>query len=261
MPSDFQLLLWKILPLALLPEGLVTLALSGVCLSLVARSTRFTALFAMTALAIFWVSALPVFSNWLLGTLERQHPSDPAALPRAELAIVLGGAVGAPKAPHPTPELYDAADRVWYAAHLYRSGQVRRIIAVGGHMPWEEAGRPEGEVMRDMLITLGVPADAIQAGVASRNTYENATEAQAIMRGPLAGPVLLVTSAAHMPRALAVFRKAGIPAVPAPCDFHASDRLTSTALDWLPQADAFAASSRAMREWLGIYVYRWRGWL
>lgn len=261
MPAELQLFLSKVLPLTLLPEGLVTFALVGACLALLLRATRIAGVLAVFALAIFWLSAMPIFANWLVGTLERQYPPNSAALPKAELAIVLGGAVSAPKAPHPTPELYDASDRVWYAAHLYRSGHVKRMVVVGGQLPWEQAAQPEGEVIRDMLVTLGVPSEAIMVGTSSRNTYENATEAASILRGIPLDRVLLVTSAAHMPRALAIFRKAGFPVEPAPCDFRASDRLTGTALDWLPQASAFAMTSGALREWIGYYAYKWRGWL
>lgn len=177
MTSELLLLLSKIGPMMLLPEGLIVLALLGASVSIGLRARRSTVAFVMAALAVFWLSAMPVFANWILGTLERQHKSDPATLPRAELAIVLGGGVGAPIPPRETPELYDAADRIWYAAHLYRSGHVKRIIAVGGQLPWDELPRPEGDVMRDMLITLGVPAAAIEIGSTSQNTYENATEA------------------------------------------------------------------------------------
>lgn len=261
MISEFQLLLSKAVPLVLLPEGLVTLALIGAGLSLLASAVRPARMFSLAALVIFWVSATPVFANWMIATLERQHPPAPDALPHAEIAIVLGGSVSAATPPRPSPELNEAADRIWYGAHLYRSGRVKRILAVGGNLPWDEAPTPEGDVMRDMLITLGVPAAAISTGSKSRNTYENATEARAMMSGPPYEPVLLVTSAVHMPRALAVFRAAGIPADPAPCDFRSRDNAGSVVLDWLPQAGAFAMTSGALREWIGYYAYQWRGWL
>jgi uncharacterized SAM-binding protein YcdF (DUF218 family) len=261
MISELQLLLSKLLPLALLPEGLLTLALIGAALSLLARAVRPARIFALAALLIFWVSATPVFANWMIATLERQHPPAPDALPHTDVAIVLGGSVGAAAPPRPSPELNEAADRIWYAAHLYRSGHVKRIMAVGGNLPWDEAPRPEGDVMRDMLVTLGVPADAISTETASRNTYENAINARAMMSGPPYEPVLLVTSAIHMPRALAIFRAAGIPADPAPCDFRSRDNAGNLVLDWLPQAGAFAMTSGALREWIGYYAYQWRGWL
>ncbi len=261
MISDLQLLLSKAVPLALLPEGLVTLGLIGAALSLLVRAVLAARLFTFAALLIFWVSATPVFANWMIGTLERQHPPAADGLPRAEIAIVLGGSVSAALPPRPSPELNEAADRIWYAAHLYRSGHVKRIMAVGGNVPWDEAPKPEGDVMREMLITLGVPAEAISTETASRNTYENAVNARAMMSGPPFEPVLLVTSAAHMPRALAIFRAAGIPADPAPCDFRTRDNAGAVVLDWLPQAGAFATTSSALREWIGYYAYQWRGWL
>jgi len=261
MISELQLLLSKAVPLALLPEGLVTLALIGAALSLLARAVRPARVFALAALVIFWVCATPVFANWMIATLERQYPPAAEAVPHAEIAIVLGGSVGAAKPPRPTPELNEAADRIWYAAYLYRSGHVKRILAVGGNLPWDEAPRPEGDVMRDMLITLGVPAEAISTATTSRNTYENAIEARAMMSGPPFEPVLLVTSAAHMPRALGVFRAAGIPADPAPCDFRSRDNAGELLLDWLPRAGGFAMTSGALREWIGYYAYQWRGWL
>jgi uncharacterized SAM-binding protein YcdF (DUF218 family) len=261
MISELQLLRSKVAPLALLPEGLISLGLIGAALSLFARAIRPARMFALAALVIFWVSATPVFANWIVATLERQNPPAPNTLPHAEIAIVLGGSVSAATPPRPGPELNEAADRIWHAVQLYRSGHVKRIMAVGGNPPWDQAPRPEGEVMRDMLVTLGVPAEAISIGTTSRNTYENALEARASMSGPPFEPVLLVTSAIHMPRALAVFRAAGIPADPSPCDFRSRDNAGDFILDWLPQAGAFAATSGALREWMGYYAYRWRGWL
>jgi uncharacterized SAM-binding protein YcdF (DUF218 family) len=261
MSAELFLFLSKIAPLAVLPEGLLTCALVGIVISVLLAGHRVAKVLAVVAFAIFWTSAMPTVAHWLTRTLEQQYPSDPATLPSAEVAIVLGGAVSAPTPPHQTPELGEAADRVWHAAHLYRSGRVKRILAVGGSMPWGPQRTREAEIIRELLVELGVPRPAIQIGITSRNTYENAVEAKSLARDQPFATALLVTSAWHMPRALAVFRKAGIPVVPAPCDFRTDDTLTGTVLDWLPHAEAFAMTSAAMREWLGFYVYRWRGWL
>jgi uncharacterized SAM-binding protein YcdF (DUF218 family) len=261
MAAEFLLFLSKVAPLAVLPEGLIACALVGVCVSALLAAHRLTMILAAMALGIFWTSATPTVAHWLTNTLEQQHPSNPATLPRADVAIVLGGAVSAPIPPRQTPELSAAADRVWQAAQLYRSGHVQRIIAVGGGLPWGLQQTPEAEVIRQLLVELGVPRSSIQIGATSRNTYENAIETRTLMKEQPFATALLVTSAAHMPRALAVFRKAQIPVVPAPCDYRAGDTPTGTVLDWLPHADAFAMTSAALREWLGYYAYRWRGWL
>ena len=261
MSAELFLFLSKVAPLAILPEGLLTCALIGIAVSALRGAHRLARVLVVVALAIFWTSATPTVARWLTGTLEQQYPSNPSTLPRADVAIVLGGAVSAPIPPRQAPELGAAADRVWHAAHLHRSGHVQRIIAVGGSVPWGPQHSSEAEVIRQLLVELGVPRSAIQIGITSRNTYENAVETKALAKELPFATALLVTSAWHMPRALAVFKKAGIPVVPAPCDFRADDTLTGTVLDWLPHADAFAMTSAALREWLGYYVYRWRGWL
>jgi uncharacterized SAM-binding protein YcdF (DUF218 family) len=248
-----SLQLFEALSRVLLPEGLLALALIGICLSLLFRAMRVAGILTAIALIVLALSAMPLFANWLMGTLETQHAA--ATPPRAEVAIVPGGGV-ITSTTRPGPEFLEAADRVWYAAHLYRSGHVKRIIAVGGRQ--QRAGRPEAEVMREMLIALGVPSESITIGTASRNTYEYAREARTIMREPQTA--LLVTSAFQMPRALAVFQKTGMMVEPAPCDFR-TRRRSGTSLDWLPDADAFLMTSDAMREWIKYYTYRWRGWL
>lgn len=260
MSVELQLLMSKLLPLAVLPEGLVAFALIGAVISAWRRAHRLSWMLAVSALGVFWISASPFVANGLMATLENQHPANPATLPRADVAIVLGGAVYAPSPPRTEPELGEAVDRVWHAARLHRSGHVKRIIVVGS-LPWWPNDRPEAELIRALLVDLGVPGTAIDIGVTSRNTFENAVEAQALMQKQPFESGLLVTSAWHMPRALAVFRKMGIPAAPAPCDFRASDTLSGTLLDWMPHAGAFAMTSGALREWIGFYVYRWRGWL
>ena len=63
-----------------------------------------------------------------------------------------------------------------------------------------------------------------------------------------------------MPRALAVFRHAGFNVEPAPADFHTEPILEGGPLVLLPAAGALAASSLALTEWLGLLVYRFRGW-
>ena len=165
MPVDLQLLLSKILPLIVLPEGLLSFALLVVVFSVWRRAWRVASMSAALALGLFWTSATPAMANWLIGSLERQHPSDPATLPRVDVGIVLGGAVSASSPPRREPELGDAVDRVWHAAQLYRSGHIKRILVVGGNLPWSSDARPEAELIRTLLIDLGVAAAAIDIGV------------------------------------------------------------------------------------------------
>ena len=114
--------------------------------------------------------------------------------------------------------------------------------------------------MLEFLTDLGVPKDRIVVEGQSRNTYENAREASELLAERGIERVILVTSALHMPRALATFRATQLDVVPAPTDFEVTTVGERTLLDLLPDAEALQGSSRALKEYLGLWVYRKRGW-
>ena len=152
-----------------------------------------------------------------------------------------------------------AADRVWHAARIYRAGKAPRVILSGGRMAWQGERLSEADATRRFLIDLGVPAEALLFEDHSRSTRENARYSAELIRAHGFARVLLVTSALHMPRALATFRAVGVDAIPAPTDFEVMPE-PAHLLRWLPDAEALVASSRALKEYLGLWVYRWRGW-
>lgn len=262
MSDNVVLFLTKLLPVFVYPLGLALLViLSGVCLGLFgARRLAFVMIGA--AAAGLWIAATPIVSEWALGALERQNP--PIAISdmnRADLAIVLGGALGGPAPPRLTVDLGEASDRVLHAARLFRAGKVGRVLVTGGNLPWSPAHRPEAELIRDLLVEWGVPLSAIEIAGASRNTYENALEIRALYEREPFASAFLVTSAAHMPRALAVFRRAGLPVTPATTDIEVVAPGPWTILRLLPDAGALRLTTAALREWIGAVAYHARGYI
>ena len=260
--DTFTLFLSKLLPAFVYPLGL-TLSLVAIA-ALLARLyfPRLAKLCYGTALAVLWVCSTPAVASWAVASLERQYPARSIAeTPAADVAIVLGGAIGQPLPPRVTIDLHDAADRVLHAARLYRAGKVRHVLVSAGNIPWIPAVRSEAELIRDLLVEWGVAPAAIELGTASRNTYENAQEVERMLRARGFKSALLVTSASHMPRAMATFRRAGVPVVAATTDVSVVDSGHIDVLEWLPSADALAATTGAIKEWLGYWVYRVRGYL
>jgi uncharacterized SAM-binding protein YcdF (DUF218 family) len=145
-------------------------------------------------------------------------------------------------------------------ARLYRAGKVKRVLVTGGNIPWLPGKMPEAELIRELLIEWGVRASVIEIAGACRNTYENVVEIRTMWNRQPFQSALLVTSAAHMPRALAVFRRAGLPVTPSTTDVEVVDRGTLNILCWLPDAGALEMTTRAAREWLGYWIYRLRGY-
>jgi uncharacterized SAM-binding protein YcdF (DUF218 family) len=157
-----------------------------------------------------------------------------------------------------------AADRVWHAASLYRAGKAPVVLVSGGNQPGAAGIQVEAEAIRTMLLALGVPDGAIRAEGKSRNTAENARETVDLVRAAGARRVLLVTSALHMPRALRVFRRqldgTGVKVIPASTDVESPNFAAVGVQRWLPDANALALSTRALKEyvalggmWVGVY--------
>lgn len=259
--TAFSIWLSKLVPQLFYPLGAaIVLALLGVGALSLDRKRLAGALMGAAA-ALLWICSMPAVAHLAAVSLERQYP--PVAMdktPAADVAIVLGGAIGQPVPPRVELDLSDAADRVLHAAHLYRAGKVARILVTGGNLPWLEATTSEAALIKRLLVEWGVPADRIAIAGASRNTHENALEILALRRAQPFSSALLVTSAMHMPRAIAVFRHAGLPVIASTTDVTATGDAPITLLGLLPDAGALAGVTAALKEWAGLLVYRARGW-
>lgn len=261
LESGSALFLSKLLPLFLYPVGLtISLVLiGGLCSMLNFRRLALSSFGA--AMAILWVCSTPVFANWALVSLERQYPARTMAeTPEADVAIVLGGALGQPLPPRVDVDLSGAADRVLHAARLYRAGKVKHILVSAGNVPWVPALKPEAELIKELLVEWGVASEAIELATASRNTYENALEIERMWKVRGFKSALLVTSATHMPRAMAVFLRAGVPVIASTTDVLAVDG-DHDLFKWLPDASALSMTTNAAKEWMGFLAYKVRGYL
>ena len=254
------LLLTKLAPLFLYPVGAVILLTVLGMILVFRRRGLAIALFSLAALWL-WVASMPVFADWAIATLERQYPAQPIhETQKSDVAIVLGGAVSQPAPPRVDLDLNQSSDRILQAARLYKAGRVDRVLVTGGNVPWRPDIQPEAELIRSLLVEWGVPSDAVAIAGESRNTYENALEIQEMWQKNPFESALLITSAHHMPRAMAVFEKIGIPVTASTTDIEALSGVPRSPLRWLPDVFALAMTTMAVKEWLGFWAYRWRGY-
>jgi uncharacterized SAM-binding protein YcdF (DUF218 family) len=255
----------KFLPLFVYPLGLACLLLV-VAIATLWQRPRITAFALVGSLTLLLLAGNSGVAHTLLWSLESQYlPTAP--LPNAAAIVVLGGATHSADPPRPWVEVTEAGDRLLYAAKLYRQGKAPLIILSGGRVPWLGGGLPEAADMATLITTMGVPISAIRQDDRSFNTHENAINVQQILKAEqITSPVLLVTSAFHMPRALAIFQHLGISAIAAPTDFRTgtpqTDKNLGRALIHLfPDAAALAETTLALKEYLGWIIYRLQGWL
>lgn len=206
----------------------------------------------MLALLWLWFWSLPAASSWVRGYLENQHP--PMAIqdvPRADAVVVLGGGVSPAGHGDLYPNLESAADRVWHAARLFHASRAPLVLLSGGSDP-EYSSHSEAEAMRQFIVDLGVPAQAIILEQRSRNTADNARYSAALLEEQGVSTILLVTSALHMPRARALFEAQGLVVIPVATDHEAHSRPLWRNL--LPDTAALDGSGRAIKEIVGLWI-------
>ena len=173
--------------------------------------------------------------------------------------VVLGGSI-VPASP-PTrklPRLIAASDRIWQAARLYHDGVSRQIILSGGSLPALDGSTsaPEAQTVRNFLLDLGVPSEAIVLEEQSHNTIENIQNVQKIVKD---GRVLLVTSAYHMPRTMRIAAAAGLYATPFPVDFHGLNLSVTSWQNWGFSAGAMEDAKLALHEIFALTFDRREG--
>ncbi|MGJ3247856.1 MAG: YdcF family protein [Elainellaceae cyanobacterium] len=261
------LFLSKLLPIFVYPLGLGCLLLIVGLLSLWKRP-QLTAACMGLALLLLLVASNSWVSTWLVQSLEWQH-LPPDEYPQAEAIVVLGGAIKPQSPPRPWVDVAESGDRPLHAARLYLQGKAPLMILSGGRIDWKDGGPSESMDMATLVEAMGVPSSAILQDPTSLNTHENAVNVKEILEERGIERVLLVTSAIHMPRSLRIFQKQGIEAIAAPTDFLVTEgsyqefqsTLEGRILNLLPDADNLSATTRALKEYIGLVVYRLRGWL
>jgi uncharacterized SAM-binding protein YcdF (DUF218 family) len=219
---------------------------------------RVSIVLGLFGLVWLWLVSTPLVAVSLSEYLERQFPALKAnQLPHADAALILGGGVGGAHSPErPDIHLHAGADRVWFAADLYRSGKVAWVLISGGNRPGIERLQSSAEATLKMLIALGVPPSAIRLEDRSRNTFENAQFSLDLIRNVGAKRVLLVTSAAHMPRALRhleiALRDTDVVVIPASTDVEGLQDTLHPIGRYFPDAASLDLSTRALKEHLGF---------
>jgi uncharacterized SAM-binding protein YcdF (DUF218 family) len=258
----------KLLPLFVYPLGLACILL---LLALASNGNpRRSKTYLILALVILWLSSTNGISNLLARSLEWRY-KPPTEIPTSEAIVLLGGGTEPAAYPRSGVEINGAGDRVLYAAQLYKDGKAPLILLSGGEITWLNDGSASpAEDMAQILASLDVPKEAMLIEDRSRNTYENALYAKELLTEKGINKILLVTSAMHMPRSVALFEAQGFEVTPLPVDYSVvEDQSTASQegvliikiLNIVPNASNLALTTNALKEYLGTFIYQLQGWL
>ncbi|WP_224364626.1 YdcF family protein [Hyalangium versicolor] len=210
-------------------------------------------------LAVLYIFSIEPTAGMLLRWTERGVKETYRDDVVYDAVIVLGGGLD-PDATETSgrPEYNGAGDRIMRGFELLKEGHARYALISGGSLDPRPEAVVEAGVLSKQLQQWGIEPGRIFTEGKSRNTRENALGSEKIIREQGWKSLLLVTSAAHMPRAYGCFAALGI----RPDTFLADVRSPpgKRPPSWLPRSYHLSVSSDALRELAGRWVYRIRGW-
>jgi uncharacterized SAM-binding protein YcdF (DUF218 family) len=244
----------KTVALLLVPSNLLLLAGLAGLLLLMTRRRRLGRALALTSLALFLLLGFLPVGYSLNYVLENRFPAWDASRGAPDGIVILGGAID-PTLSRARGQvaLSGAAERVTAIAKLARDYPDARIVYTSGDASLLGNQPAEADYLYPMLDTFAVPRARVLLENKSRNTAENAAFTKAMVAPKPGERWLLVTSAAHMPRAIGCFRGAGFPVEAYPVDWHSMPGWRF-GLNVSPIAGIRAVDSVA-HEWQGLFFY------
>ena len=209
------------------------------------RSSLFVSFIGFLLFSTGWLPSL------LIGAFEKQYEIVVKANPEIHWIVVLGGGHHTEHVGVPPNDLLTSAsiDRLVEGVRLYRQLRKSKLVLSGGAMrPMETI--PEASYLASIASWFDIPINDIVLETDSFNTADEAVAIKKILQNE---SFYLVTSAIHMPRAMALCRQQQLNPIAAPTDFmllHASDSRWED--NYLPNANNFSRSGVAWHEILGF---------
>lgn len=222
------------------------LAVLGLALLWLGRRERLGKLVLTAAILLLVTLGYGWLGGPALSALEREHAPLTAMPSGMKWIVVLGGG----SRTDPLFPLYARLSeptlaRLVEGVRLQRHLPGAKLVVSGAAMH----GPSDAETMAALATELGVPPGAIVLDKLSVDTESQARTMRALLEGE---PCILVTSAAHMRRSLALFRKHGVTALPAPTDYLSQRRADWSPGDLFPSVPALKGAQAAAHEYLGL---------
>jgi uncharacterized SAM-binding protein YcdF (DUF218 family) len=187
------------------------------------------------------------YPPFLAGATQASE-SLPDGSPAPRWVVVLGGGHSESSSLAPLQALSaPALGRLAEGIRLQRLFPESKLVLSGGN----PIGKSEAVILAAAAASLGAPPDRMVLESESLDTID---EVRALRSTLGQDRFALVTSATHLPRAMVMFKKAGMNPIPAPTDFLVSDDpwTVDRILGFIPHAGPGVMIERSWHEYLGI---------
>jgi len=186
-----------------------------------------------------------------------------SSMRKYKLGIVLTGTVIPQLTPNDRVYFQKGADRVIHTVQLYKLGLIEKILVSGGSGRIIDIQEREADRFKEVMMLMGVPDSVIMLENETRNTHESAVEVKKILTrlGYKSNDCLLITSAFHMRRSLACYRKAGLSLDSFTTDFYAHNGVYYFDAFLFPKVEALVIWHKLVKEWVGFTAYWFAGYV
>jgi uncharacterized SAM-binding protein YcdF (DUF218 family) len=213
-----------------------------------------------TTLFLVAVFALPV-GAMMAKPLEDAYPRSAKPLTHVDGIVMLSGGVRVGIEADRNGAVSDnmTGPRMMAAADLARRFPHARLIFSGTSGGSAERQALEFQLVEHSFRALGLPPGRAIYERRSRDTWENLVFSKEIARPKPGETWVLVTSAMHMPRSMAIARRIGWRMVPWPSDYETAADLDDQPLGFA--SDNLLTMTLALHEWVGLATYWVQGLL
>ena len=184
-----------------------------------------------------------------------EYPYKPipiSSIKENDAVIVLGGMLNKVGDQNYNKYEFSDPDRFLGGIDLIKNFKSKKLILMSSQLPWTVNWQPEGQVLKEKAISLGLDPDQIFVTEKVKNTYEESIAVTKLI--PNNSSIILVTSAYHMDRSKYLFEKQGFKVNAFPVDFKSSNQELSL-ISFLPNVDSFYKTSLFIRENIGRFYY------
>ena len=180
-------------------------------------------------------------------------PTSIYSISYANAIVVLGGVLKKVEIENNISFEFVEADRFFSSIELINQNKANKLIFMASQLPWTDNWKPEGYILRNKAISMGVLESKIFVSEKVKNTYEESIAVTKMI--PSNSSIILVTSAYHMDRSKYLFEKQGFKVIPYPVDFKSTSS-NLTIFSFLPKLSAIGNTSRFIKENLGRIYYK-----
>jgi uncharacterized SAM-binding protein YcdF (DUF218 family) len=238
-----------------LPLSLEILIL-GLIVLLVTRRQKTGKILVFSGVLLLAASSYGFFPDRLLRPLESRYPpvTDSGSITNVKWVVVLGGGYTSDASLPVTSQLSGGSlARLVEGIRLQRMVPGSKLILSGGGA-FDPV--PNALVMADLALALGVKDADIVLETLSKDTKDEARFIEGIVGKDR---FVLVTSASHMPRSVALFEKRGMQPIPAPTGHQVKKRQKMSPGLFFPNSHHLSKSEKAFHEYLGLIWARIKG--